>query len=187
MFSDIECRKIDLQQDFPINSNSADLVVLSETFEHLPDQHHFLKKHQEFWIRMGSWSLPHPILHHSEAGFPSLWRKVSIIQIHFLMKPMLLYNGRRPMMGTLIKFLSQAYSGWESLLQSTGCRSKIHKSQFTSTSFFYWFLSCDLVFSFRNLRKQIKNLLKIQISIALFIKLTHLSKYCSQNISLSSL
>ncbi|MEJ0057833.1 MAG: class I SAM-dependent methyltransferase [Bacteroidota bacterium] len=40
-FTKAACRPIDLQKTFPIESNSADYVILSETIEHIPD-HVFL-------------------------------------------------------------------------------------------------------------------------------------------------
>ncbi|MFM9839557.1 MAG: class I SAM-dependent methyltransferase [Cyclobacteriaceae bacterium] len=40
----LACEKIDLQKDFPIADQQADFVILSETFEHLPNQFHFFKE-----------------------------------------------------------------------------------------------------------------------------------------------
>ncbi len=34
------CQFIDLQKTFPIESNTADIVICAETIEHLPNQHH---------------------------------------------------------------------------------------------------------------------------------------------------
>ena len=42
--SRLPCEKIDLQQTFPIDNASADIVICSETIEHLPDQYLFFKE-----------------------------------------------------------------------------------------------------------------------------------------------
>ena len=42
--SDLHCEKIDLQKPFPIADAAADIVICSETMEHLPDQHHFFRE-----------------------------------------------------------------------------------------------------------------------------------------------
>ncbi|MBK5278516.1 MAG: class I SAM-dependent methyltransferase [Bacteroidia bacterium] len=39
-FSNSLCKFIDLQKSFPIEDRTADLVLCSETIEHLPNQHH---------------------------------------------------------------------------------------------------------------------------------------------------
>lgn len=39
-FSKATCQFIDLQKEFPIQDGSVDLVICSETIEHLPNQHH---------------------------------------------------------------------------------------------------------------------------------------------------
>jgi SAM-dependent methyltransferase len=40
-FSKKECKHIDLQKPFPIEANTADIIILGETIEHLPNQHFF--------------------------------------------------------------------------------------------------------------------------------------------------
>ncbi len=40
IFSKATCRFIDLQKEFPIQDASVDLVICSETIEHLPNQNH---------------------------------------------------------------------------------------------------------------------------------------------------
>ena len=42
--SNLVCENIDLQNQFPIEDNAADLVICAETIEHLPDQHFFFKE-----------------------------------------------------------------------------------------------------------------------------------------------
>jgi SAM-dependent methyltransferase len=42
--SHLKCERIDLQENFPIEDGQADIVLLSETFEHLPNQFHFFKE-----------------------------------------------------------------------------------------------------------------------------------------------
>jgi 2-polyprenyl-3-methyl-5-hydroxy-6-metoxy-1,4-benzoquinol methylase len=43
-YPQIKCEKINLQENFPIADEQADFVILSETFEHLPNQFHFFKE-----------------------------------------------------------------------------------------------------------------------------------------------
>ncbi len=43
-FTRATCQFIDLQEEFPIVSSSADIVLLGETIEHLPDQFFFFKE-----------------------------------------------------------------------------------------------------------------------------------------------
>ncbi len=40
-FCEKECHFIDLQKPFPVESNSADILILGETIEHLPNQYFF--------------------------------------------------------------------------------------------------------------------------------------------------
>ena len=40
-FCPLPCKHIDLQKPFPIADNSADIVILAETIEHLPNQYFF--------------------------------------------------------------------------------------------------------------------------------------------------
>jgi len=42
--SRLTCDKIDLQNTFPIANNSADIVLCTETIEHLPNQYFFFKE-----------------------------------------------------------------------------------------------------------------------------------------------
>ncbi|MFN5169400.1 MAG: methyltransferase domain-containing protein [Cyclobacteriaceae bacterium] len=42
--AEVPCGKIDLQQPFPIGDGVADIVISSETIEHLPDQYHFFRE-----------------------------------------------------------------------------------------------------------------------------------------------
>lgn len=44
IFCAVPCKFIDLQKAFPINDTTADVVILAETIEHLPDQHFFFKE-----------------------------------------------------------------------------------------------------------------------------------------------
>jgi SAM-dependent methyltransferase len=44
LFLQLNTQKIDLRQNFPIGDRDADIVILSETFEHLPNQYHFFKE-----------------------------------------------------------------------------------------------------------------------------------------------
>lgn len=43
-FTQATCQFIDLQEEFPIASSAADIVLLGETIEHLPDQFFFFKE-----------------------------------------------------------------------------------------------------------------------------------------------
>ncbi|MGB4960580.1 MAG: class I SAM-dependent methyltransferase, partial [Saprospiraceae bacterium] len=41
VFCPIQCQKIDLQNNLPLENQSADLIICSETIEHIPNQYHF--------------------------------------------------------------------------------------------------------------------------------------------------
>lgn len=59
-FKHLDTGKIDLSKDFDIGDSMADIVILSETFEHLPDQYHFFKEVSRILDKKGLFILTTP-------------------------------------------------------------------------------------------------------------------------------
>jgi len=59
-FSKLPCEPIDLQKDFPIEDNSADIIICTETIEHLPNQYFFFKEVARILKPNGSFFLTTP-------------------------------------------------------------------------------------------------------------------------------
>jgi SAM-dependent methyltransferase len=158
MFSDIQCKKIDLQQDFPINSNSADLVVLSETFEHLPDQHHFFKETSRILDKDGVLIITTPNPSSLRSRFSQFVTESEHYSNPLPDETNAFVKWPDTDDGYFNKIFISGILRMRVLAAINGLQiKKIHKSQFTSTSFFLLvFYPVIWFFSLRNLRKQIK-------------------------------
>jgi SAM-dependent methyltransferase len=59
-FCRVPCQHIDLQKEFPVPAGEADIVILAETIEHLPNQYFFFKEASRVLKRGGSLLLTTP-------------------------------------------------------------------------------------------------------------------------------
>ncbi|MBL0023696.1 MAG: class I SAM-dependent methyltransferase [Saprospiraceae bacterium] len=157
-FSEIDIRKIDLQYEFPIEDKSADVVILSETFEHLPNQFHFFKETERVLDTNGILIITTP----NTSSLRSRFSQFVTESEH--------YSNPLPDETTAFVTWPGTTDGYFNKIFISGILRirvlaaingleirKIHKSQFTSTSFllliFYPFI---LFFSWKNLRRQLK-------------------------------
>ncbi len=159
LFPDIVTEKIDLQHDFPLNDGSADVVILSETFEHLPDQQHFFKETARILDKGGILIITTP----NPSSLRSRFSQFVTESEHYSNPLPDETNAYVQWPGTNDGYFNKIFiSGvlrMRVIAAINGLQIReIHKSQYTSTSFilliFYpliWF------FSFKNLRKQLRS------------------------------
>lgn len=159
LFPDIVSQRIDLQLPFPIKDGSADFVILSETFEHLPDQYHFFKESARILEKGGTLIITTP----NPSSLRSRFSQFVTESEHYSNPLPDETNAYVQWPGTNDGYFNKIFiSGvlrMRVLAAINGLQIReIHKSQYTSTSFilliFYpliWF------FSRKNLRKQLRS------------------------------
>jgi SAM-dependent methyltransferase len=159
LFPHITAEKIDLQHTFPISDQSVDIVILSETFEHLPDQFHFFKESARILNQNGTLILTTPNTSSLRSRFSQFVTESEHYSNPLPDETNAYVNWPGTNDGYFNKIFISGVLRMRVLAAINGLKIKeIYKSQYTSTSFllliFYpliWF------FSRKNLRKQLKS------------------------------
>ncbi|MBY0432548.1 MAG: class I SAM-dependent methyltransferase [Cyclobacteriaceae bacterium] len=152
------CQVIDLTKSFPIKDSVAELVILSETIDHLPDTHFTFQEIARI-LKIGGTLLlttPNP---------SSLRSRLSYLLTeseHYSIPAINEYNAYVQWPGNDNRYFNRAFTSGVLRLRTLAALQGLrlvetHPSSQTSTSrWLLWLYPLIYFFSWRNLRKQIK-------------------------------
>jgi SAM-dependent methyltransferase len=157
-FARAKCEKIDLQEKFPITDSSGDIVICSETIEHLPNQFFFFGEVARILKHNGSFILTTP----NSSSLRSRFSQFLMESEHYSTPAPNELNAFTPWEGSKDGYFSKLFISGVLRLRTLAAIHKlriksIHKTQRSSTS--YWLLIFyPLIYFFnkRNFRKQVK-------------------------------
>jgi SAM-dependent methyltransferase len=157
-FTKALCEKLDLQQKFPIGDSSADIIICSETIEHLPNQFFFFGEVARILKHNGSFILTTP----NSSSLRSRFSQFLMESEHYSAPAPNELNAFTPWEGNKDGYFSKLFISGVLRLRTLAALHKlkiktIHKTQRSSTS--YWlliFYPFIYYFNKKNLKKQIQ-------------------------------
>jgi SAM-dependent methyltransferase len=154
-----ECWHIDLQKTFPIETGAADVVILGETIEHLPNQHFFFVEASRILKPGGVLLLTTP----NSSSLRSRFSQFLMESEHYSTPAPNETDAFTKWPGSNEGYFSKLFISGLLRLRTLAALSglsikKVHRSQGSSTSYLLLIYYPVLYyFSRKNLRKQVKN------------------------------
>lgn len=158
-YAHLSCQKINLQEDFPIADQQADIAILSETFEHLPNQFHFFKEASRILKPKGILILTTP----NASSLRGRFSQFLMESEHYSYPLANETNAYTSWPGTNNNYFAKVFMSGilriRLLAALNGLEIKeIHKTPYSSTAFLLLILFYPFIYYFsrKNLRSQIK-------------------------------
>lgn len=158
-FCSVKCQSIDLQKGFPIADHSADVVILGETIEHLPNQFHLFSEVARILKTGGTFLLTTP----NSSSLRSRFSQFLMESEHYSTPAPNETDAFTRWPGSKEGYFSKLFISGVLRLRTLAALNKlkvktIHRSSTSSTSrLLLVFYPVIYYFSKKNLRKQLRN------------------------------